>query len=95
MKELSESDMKELDLLIETAQSHAQNGNFLWLETDKTYIAWRTRAKALLGEVLPKNSPDLKRIADRQKAGKPDLEFEEYAQMLLGVKQYFTDHQTA
>ena len=95
MNTLNQDDMKELDLLVEEAQSHVFNGYFHWMGADQDdgYITWRTRAKTLLGVALPSGSPDLIRIIEHQKPSCQDLEFQDYAQMLLGVRQYISEHQ--
>lgn len=95
MNKLNQDDLKELDLLIKEAQNHVFNDIFHWIgaEFDNSYFVWITRAKALIGMALPIDSPDLIRINERQKPGCQDLEFPDYARMLLGIKQYIKDHQ--
>ena len=93
MNKLNQQNEKELDLLIEEANQHAYNGHFHWMGPEHNYIAWKTRAKALLGIALPSDSPDLIRIKEHQKSGYIDLDFQEYAGMLLGVREYNSAHQ--
>lgn len=92
MNEVTQDDIKELNLLLDKACEHTYKGNLFWNESEGDYIAWRTRVKTFLGKVLPSGSPDLERIKNHQKTGCLDLPFNEYAEMLNGVNQYFIDH---
>ena len=94
MNKLNQQNKKELDLLIEEANQHVFNGHFHWMGAEQNdYIVWKTRAKALLGIALPSDSPDWIRIKEHQKPGCVDLDFQDYAGMLLGVSKYNSEHQ--
>ena len=87
MNKLNQHDEKELSLLVQEAREHTFNGHFYWIDQDCDYIAWRTRAKVVLGKALPSGSPDLIRINERQKSSCPDLDFHEYVGMLMAVQK--------
>ncbi len=92
MNELSQDDMKELDLLVEEARQHTFNGNPNWSECSMEYLAWRTRANAILCKILPRDSPDLKKITAHKRQGCCDLSVDTYVGMVYGAHQYFIDH---